>query len=52
MRCDVTSWEDQLKVFKTAIECSPSGNIDFVLVNAGIIGADSVFANDSTYQIL
>lgn len=46
VRCDVTSWDDQLAVFKKAIEFSPNKEIDIVVANAGITVRDEVFAND------
>ena len=37
VKCDVRVWKDQLKLFKTAMERSPSKGIDIVLANAGVI---------------
>ncbi|KAI1613928.1 glucose 1-dehydrogenase [Exophiala viscosa] len=45
-KCDVTSWADQLAVFKSAISSSPSGKIDIVVANAGIGGEDPVFSTN------
>jgi len=45
VKCDVLSWHDQVKLFKTAIERSPSKGVDIVLANAGISGQDS-FSGD------
>lgn len=43
LKCDVTSWQDQLAVFKAAIANSPEKSLDVVIANAGIGGNDSVF---------
>ncbi|KAK4554456.1 hypothetical protein LTR86_008310 [Recurvomyces mirabilis] len=43
VKCDVMSWSDQLKLFKTALSSSPSKSIDVVCANAGISGQDDVF---------
>jgi NAD(P)-dependent dehydrogenase (short-subunit alcohol dehydrogenase family) len=44
----VTQWTDQLRLFKLALEKSPSGKVDIVVANAGISGQDAVFSNPST----
>jgi len=41
--CDVTSWDDQLRMFKRAINDSPSKTVDIVIANAGISGPDELF---------
>lgn len=46
VKTDVTSWANQLSMFKTAVSSSPSGRIDIVIANAGISGADSIYQND------
>lgn len=38
VRCDVTNWQSQVDLFKTAIKLSPSKQIDAVVANAGISG--------------
>ncbi|KAF4332260.1 short-chain alcohol dehydrogenase [Fusarium beomiforme] len=43
VKCDVTSWEDQLAMFKSAIANSPNNAIDIVVANAGINGPDEAF---------
>lgn len=43
LKCDVTSWQDQLAVFRAAIARSPQKSLDVVIANAGIGGNDSVF---------
>lgn len=40
----MTSWEDQLNLFKRAADFSPTGSIHYVIANAGIAPADDVFA--------
>ena len=49
MKCDVTSWEDQVAVFKAAISNSPEKSCDIVVANAGITGPDPVFAFDGMF---
>lgn len=34
--CDVTVWEDQVRLFREAARASPSGGVDAVVANAGI----------------
>lgn len=46
LKCDVTSWEDQAKLFEKTIGKSPAGRIDIVVANAGISGQDPVFLDD------
>lgn len=41
--CDVTSWEDQLAMFKSAMANSPRKSVDIVVANAGISGPDEAF---------
>lgn len=36
VRCDVTSWDDQVRMFDAAITNSPNGSCDVVVANAGI----------------
>jgi NAD(P)-dependent dehydrogenase (short-subunit alcohol dehydrogenase family) len=43
VKCDTREWRDQTALFKTAVERSPSQNVDIVLANAGISRSDSVF---------
>ncbi|RFU28570.1 hypothetical protein B7463_g7781, partial [Scytalidium lignicola] len=35
VKCDVTSWEDQIELFQAAKAKSPNGGIDIVVANAG-----------------
>ncbi|PKS09640.1 hypothetical protein jhhlp_004259 [Lomentospora prolificans] len=44
--CDVTSWDDQARLFKEAAEFSPTGKIHYVIANAGIFRSDGVFQFD------
>jgi hypothetical protein len=41
--CDVTKWDDQLKMFKGALALSPINTIEVVIANAGISGPDILF---------
>ncbi|KAI0145351.1 hypothetical protein GGR57DRAFT_480495 [Xylariaceae sp. FL1272] len=43
VQCDVTNWEDQVRLFKEAASSSPSGKVHYVVANAGITHADDVF---------
>ncbi|KAK3310933.1 uncharacterized protein B0T15DRAFT_56223 [Chaetomium strumarium] len=38
--CDVTSWTDQLALFRAAAASSPTGSIDAVVAGAGIVEKD------------
>lgn len=44
--CNVLSWADQLKLFKTALQTSPSKTIDIVIANAGLNRQDDVFVQN------
>ncbi|KAL6243082.1 hypothetical protein RBB50_010182 [Rhinocladiella similis] len=48
--CDVTSWDDQLALFKLAISKSPQKTVDIVVANAGISGPDDVFSVEDTEE--
>lgn len=52
MRCDVTSWEDQVAMFKAAVANSPEKSCDIVVANAGIGGEDSIFKFDGMSTFL
>ena len=43
-KCDTTSWNDQLHMFKQAVAKSPGKSCDIVIANAGVSGADELFA--------
>lgn len=38
IKCDVTNWQSQVDLFKTAVKLSPNQAIDAVVANAGISG--------------
>ncbi|KIW92818.1 uncharacterized protein Z519_06667 [Cladophialophora bantiana CBS 173.52] len=40
VQCDITSWDDQLALFKKAVTESPAKSCDIVIANAGITGPD------------
>jgi NAD(P)-dependent dehydrogenase (short-subunit alcohol dehydrogenase family) len=46
VKCDVTSWPDQVSLFKAAVSESPARSCDIVVANAGIARNDDVFAFD------
>jgi NAD(P)-dependent dehydrogenase (short-subunit alcohol dehydrogenase family) len=48
VRCDVTNWDDQVDLFRTAASMTLSGKIDHVVANAGIAIEDEVFTYDGT----
>lgn len=52
VRCDVTKWEDQVDLFHTAANITPSKTVDHVVANAGIAIDDEVFSFDGTLQSL
>ncbi|KAF2117177.1 putative short chain dehydrogenase/ reductase [Lophiotrema nucula] len=45
--CDVTNWDDQMRLFQEAASQSPSRRIDYVVANAGISAKDEVFSFES-----
>ena len=47
VKCDVTSWSDQLNLFRSAAAFSPTGKIHYVIANAGIIRPDTVFSYEA-----
>lgn len=49
VKCDTTSWEDQLEMFRTAAGFSDDGRISYVVANAGIARADDVFSVSGNY---
>ncbi|KAJ5363634.1 uncharacterized protein N7496_009347 [Penicillium cataractarum] len=51
VKCNVTQWSDQLKMFKEAIEFSLKKRVDIVVANAGISGVDSVFAFEDQEEL-
>jgi NAD(P)-dependent dehydrogenase (short-subunit alcohol dehydrogenase family) len=44
VKCDTTSWNDQLALFAAAKSFSPTSKIHYVVANAGITKQDDVFA--------
>lgn len=46
VKCDVTSWSDQVSMFKAAVSASPAKSCDIVVANAGIAKNDDVFNFD------
>ncbi|KIX96493.1 uncharacterized protein Z520_07759 [Fonsecaea multimorphosa CBS 102226] len=44
--CDVTSWDDQARMFQATLKELPTGRVDIVVANAGISGQDPVFVED------
>lgn len=49
--CDVTSWKDQLAMFRSAIANSPRKCVDIVVANAGISGPDPAFTIEGMKEI-
>lgn len=41
-RCDTRSWDDQLALFKLAVQRAPAKTVDVVFANAGVAGRDEV----------
>ncbi|UDD62199.1 hypothetical protein AFCA_009527 [Aspergillus flavus] len=54
VKCNITSWEEQVSVFEAAIANSPSKSCDIVIANAGISRAsgDSLWPLDGKGIIL
>ena len=50
VQCDVTSWSDQVSMFKAAVQNSPAKSCDIVVANAGIAASDPVFAFDDSEE--
>jgi NAD(P)-dependent dehydrogenase (short-subunit alcohol dehydrogenase family) len=44
VKCDTTSWKDQLHMFKQAVAKSPDKSCDIVIANAGVSGPDELYA--------
>lgn len=42
--CDITKWDDQVRLFQEALLFSPTGKISHVVANAGIHRPDDVFS--------
>ncbi|KAJ9314990.1 hypothetical protein DTO271D3_4729 [Paecilomyces variotii] len=43
VQCDTTKWDDQVQLFREAKSFSPTGDISYVVANAGISRPDEVF---------
>ena len=43
VKCDVTDFESQRRMFQVAKENSPSKTVDVAIANAGISGADPIY---------
>ena len=43
VRCDVTSWTDQVALFREAAGMAEHGRVHYVIANAGIAPRDDVF---------
>ncbi|KAL9125070.1 MAG: hypothetical protein Q9217_005675 [Psora testacea] len=41
--CDVSDWQSQVQLFKSAVSVSPHTGIDVVVANAGVLDANSTF---------
>ncbi|ODM23731.1 hypothetical protein SI65_01320 [Aspergillus cristatus] len=50
--CDVSKWNDQVRLFREAASFSPTGKISYVVANAGIHRQDEVFVNSGDDQEL
>jgi len=50
VKCDVTSWSDQVSLFKAAVSASPAKSCDIVVANAGIARNDDVFKFDDSEE--
>ncbi|KAF2217811.1 hypothetical protein CERZMDRAFT_108446 [Cercospora zeae-maydis SCOH1-5] len=48
--CNVLKWQDQVTLFRTALQRSPNRTIDIVIANAGVSGRDEVFEQDETQK--
>lgn len=50
VKCDVRSWEDQVRLFDAAVLNSPNKSCDIVVANAGILNPDML--NDDPGKML
>jgi NAD(P)-dependent dehydrogenase (short-subunit alcohol dehydrogenase family) len=48
--CDVLAWDQQLNLFKTALEKAPNKSIDIVFANAGIGGEDDLLVDQKQIE--
>jgi NAD(P)-dependent dehydrogenase (short-subunit alcohol dehydrogenase family) len=49
VHCDVTNWNDQVNLFRTAASMTPSNTVDHVVANAGIATEDEVFSYEGIH---
>ncbi|CAG8221545.1 unnamed protein product [Penicillium salamii] len=50
IRCDVTKWEEQVRLFQDAVAFSETGKISHVIANAGIHRPDDVFLYSGDHE--
>ncbi|KAF5640091.1 15-hydroxyprostaglandin dehydrogenase [Fusarium tjaetaba] len=50
VHCDATVWENQVRLFKQAVQLSSSGKIHYVIANAGMTKEDQTFTFDGKDQ--
>ena len=52
IRCDITNWDDQIRMFDASIASSPESSCDIVIANAGISrsSGDSLWKLDGIVQ--
>jgi NAD(P)-dependent dehydrogenase (short-subunit alcohol dehydrogenase family) len=50
VKCDVTKWDDQTRLFREAVAFSSTGKVSYVVANAGISRQDQVFARPEPDQ--
>ncbi|KAJ5209838.1 hypothetical protein N7449_004217 [Penicillium cf. viridicatum] len=50
VRCDITRWDDQVRLFQKAILFSRTGKISHVIANAGIHRSDDIFSYSGDHQ--
>ncbi|KAH8880903.1 NAD(P)-binding protein [Thozetella sp. PMI_491] len=52
VKCDVTKWKDQVGAFKVAVKSSPSGHLNHVIANAGVMDKPFFVGNEEPIQDL
>ncbi|CAG8031973.1 unnamed protein product [Penicillium salamii] len=50
IRCDVTKWEEQVRLFEEAVAFSETGKISHVIANAGIHRPDDIFLYSGNHE--
>ncbi|KAJ5349931.1 Short-chain dehydrogenase/reductase SDR [Penicillium brevicompactum] len=48
--CDITKWDDQVRLFQQALLFSPTGKISHVVANAGIHRPDDIFSYSGDHE--